>query len=40
VNSTVAYLYSVAVNILILLMDGLDLHRRENCREQIGEDPA
>jgi hypothetical protein len=40
VISTVAYHYTVAVSILILLMDGLDLHRRENWREQTGDDPV
>jgi hypothetical protein len=39
VISTVAYHYTVAVSILILLMDGSDLHMRENWRGQTEEDP-
>jgi hypothetical protein len=39
VISTVAYHYTVAVSILILLMNDSDLHMRENLRRQTGEDP-
>jgi hypothetical protein len=40
VISTVAYYYTVAVSILILLMDDSDLHKKKNWRGQTGEDPV